>query len=125
MFLLLLAGWLGRAFGLRVFSSKELRYLRELRCRNAVSLEAGEGRWEVWCRPLSKPMGSCERKMRQRIRRKAFQAMVDLALGYVAGVLPDRRVRKRGVKRIVHMMAEVEDIMLAKMPEFAVEGKPS
>jgi hypothetical protein len=104
---------------MRIFSKKELAYLEKLKERNAQLIrgkdltEASER--ELFYQPLSNPMAVNERKIRQRIREKAVMAIADLVLAGCAGVVPDKKLRKQGVRDVSGIFDEVRTYMLLQM----------
>jgi len=91
---------------MRVFTRNEREYLEKLKRRNVVLVrEKNPDRHKLFCKGLSVPMSATERKMRERIRRKALLACIDLVLAEAAGVFPNRKL---GVKNLQGLMEKVE-----------------
>jgi len=73
---------------MRTLTKKELAYISSLMARNKVIISDKSADKRSFYRGLNVPMGANERKMRQRIRRKALAMAFDLAKVYAAGILP-------------------------------------
>ncbi len=107
----------GGCHELRVFTRKELEYLNKLKERNSRLLEEKDQRMQEkhWYQGLSNNMSPNERQMRRRIRRKAITALIELALVGVSGLLPDRKLRKKGINSIVEMLKDFHTYMLIEI----------
>ena len=104
---------------MRIFSKKELAYLEKLKERNAQLIHGKDltetSKRELFYQCLSNPMNAAERKMRQRIRDKVSMAIVDLVLAGCAGVVPDKKLRKQGVREVSGIFDDVRTYMLLQM----------
>ena len=104
---------------MRIFSKKELEYLEKLKQRNAQLIRGEDltekSKRELFYQGLSNPMNAAERKMRQRIRDKVSIAIVDLVLAGCAGVVPDKKLRKQGVRDVSGIFDDVRTYMLLQM----------
>ena len=91
---------------MRVFTKREREYLERLKRRNVMLVrESSPDSHKLFYKGLSVLMSASERKMRERIRRKALLACFDLVLAEAAGVFPHKKL---GVKSIQRLMDKVE-----------------
>jgi hypothetical protein len=80
---------------MRALTRKELEYINILMQRNRSLLKGGNPEaHKTFYQPLERPVSVKERKMRQRIRRKALTMAFDLARIYAAGILPYQKGEK-------------------------------
>ena len=104
---------------MRIFSKKELAYLEKLKERNAQLIRGKDltekSERELFYHGLSNHVSDNERKMRQRIRDKVSMAIVDLVLAGCAGVVPDKKLRKQGVREVSGIFDDVRTYMLLQM----------
>jgi hypothetical protein len=105
---------------MRVFSKHELEYLKKLRDRNArlireSSLTEVETLRKLCCKGLTNPLSVNERKIRQRIRDKAYTALADLVLAQCAGVIPDKKAEREGVSSLADLANRITSVMLLQM----------
>jgi hypothetical protein len=68
---------------------------------------------ELFYKGLEKPMSASERKMRERIRRKAFRLAYDLARIYTAGILP-----YHGGKNDPFREAKSAEVLVGRIEDF-------
>lgn len=99
---------------MKVLTRKQRKYLEELKQRNIKLIKETNFGAEHE-KGLSTPMTATERKMRQRIRKNVIKAMFDIALVGNAGLLPDRKLKKQGVKSIDGMLEDVHNSMILEM----------
>lgn len=84
---------------MRTLTRKELKYIQGLLERNSELLKSeSTNAHRLFCQGLNAPMACAERKMRQRIRRKAVTMAIDLARIYAAGILPCKGSKKEPFK---------------------------
>jgi len=103
---------------MRFLTRKEREYLERLKQRNSLLLKEEKDQTKLdrlWHEGLSNPTSPTERQMRRRIRRKAIAAMFDLVLVGNAGVLPDQKLRKQGVKSVAGMIDDIDNFMIIRM----------
>ena len=90
--------------------NRNAQLIRE--CKDLTGIETLRN---LWYKGLSTPLSVNERKMRQRIRDKAYIAIADLALAQCAGVIPDKKALKKGILDIVDLVSEIKSAMLLQM----------
>jgi hypothetical protein len=77
---------------MRALTRNELEYIDALIRRNSSLIKGKHPEaHKIFYQPIERPMTARERKMRQRIRRKALIMAFDLARIYAAGILPGWR----------------------------------
>lgn len=96
---------------MKVLTRKQREYLEKLKIRNAKLAQLEP---ERWFSGLSNPMAPSERKMRQRIRKNCFAAIIDLSLVGLAGVMPDQACRKLGIGSVSDLLRGVNLQMIVR-----------
>lgn len=75
-----------------MFTQKEMKYMSTLSDRNTCLIRnenlSDKEKHKIWHQGLEHPMSNRERELRERIRKKAERAAIDLCLVFYAGVLP-------------------------------------
>jgi hypothetical protein len=98
---------------------RELEYIQRLLERNRRLIrERPANARELFYKGLEEPMSASERKMRERIRRKAFRLAYDLARIYMAGILPYQKGENdpfRGAKSAEVLVGRIEDFLTCLM----------
>jgi hypothetical protein len=100
---------------MRALTERELEYVKRLVKRNGELIKSKHpDAHRLFYKGLEEPMGAAERKLRQRIRRKAFMMAFDLASVYAAGILPYQRGKDpfKTAKSAEGLVGRASDVIL-------------